>query len=193
MRNGWLAAPLLLLAACGSDDAARLGQPSRKPLYFDVKGLLDAQVVTLSKQNPAVEKKVQLRNGQLETTRVPHVDWSKELAIFYQADINKTALRGAYTLGNQGRPETPWFFWQRRPGIDAPVVKLTVVPSGADTLRGPVELLTAVIRQDNPLFYSEKTLELHARQGKLMSYEVRGVQKLVLFDTVRYSVSGRIL
>ncbi|GAA4018796.1 hypothetical protein GCM10022408_35810 [Hymenobacter fastidiosus] len=190
MRSRWLAAGLLVVAgACGPDNAARPGQPVRKPLYFDVKGLLDVQTALLKQQNPAVEKQVQLRDGQPETARVPRVDWSKELQIFYQADINKSALRGAYSVlppvqTAQGTQQT----YVRKPGIENAVERLAVIFSGP-----AVREISAVLTQDNPLFFSRKKLVFTCLAGKLRSYRVEGLQKLVLFDTLRYSATARVL
>jgi hypothetical protein len=182
---------LSLLAACGTtDDEAtmRANPANRKPGYFDVKKYLDAQVTRLNQLQPAVEKQVQLRNGRTETTRVAKTDWSKELQIFYQADINKPALRGVYstaTVGNQQQ-------YTRKPGSDAPVASLAIGPAANQPKQVP-ETLAAVIQQDNALFYSEKKLRLSVRNGQLAEYEVRGVQKLAFFDTVRYSVRTRVM
>ncbi|GAA3938618.1 hypothetical protein [Hymenobacter algoricola] len=190
MRSPWLAAPLLLLVgACGPEEAAQAGQPTRPPLYFDVKGLLDAQTALLTRQNPAVEKQVQLRGGAQETARVAHVDWSKELQVFYQADINKTALLGAYAAlppepTAAGLRQT----YVRKPGIEHAVEQLAVVSD-----RAGVREVTATLSQDNPLFFSQKKLVLSYEAGRLRSYRVRGLQKLVLFDTLRYSAAVRVL
>jgi len=181
----WSFGLLLLATACGPEDAAVRSNPAnRKPGYFDVKGFLDAQVAQLNQQQPTVEKQVQLRDGQREATRVAKIDWGKELQVFYQADINKPALRGAYTVTSGANSSS----YQRNPGLDAPVTQLTI--AGANSTP---EMLTAVIKQDNPLFYSEKKLQLRTRNGRLSEYEVVGVQKLVMFDTVRYSVRTRVI
>jgi hypothetical protein len=189
MRNAWLAAGLLLTVGCGPDEAAHSAAPARQPLYFDVKGLLDAQATRLNAQKPAVEKQVQLRTGALETTRVPGVDWSKELQIFYQADINKSALRGAYTaLPPASTPAGTRQVYVRKPGVQNPVEELAVVSRGA-----VVQEVTATLAQDNPLFFSQKKLVLSCPSGQLRSYRVQGIQKLVLFDTLRYSAAARVL
>ena len=63
MRKGWpalLAAVATgLLAGCG--DASPAAPAARRPLYFDVKGLLSQQVAQLDQRHAAVTKQVSLR------------------------------------------------------------------------------------------------------------------------------------
>ncbi|PJJ52795.1 hypothetical protein [Hymenobacter chitinivorans] len=187
----WAAACLLLTTACGQEpEATRAGQPARKPLYFDVKGFLDNQAALLTQRQPAVEKRVTLRDGQVETTRVEKVDWSKELQIFYQADINKPALRGAYeaVAAPAGDTVTTAKLYRRKAGIENIVDQLRIEET--DTQGGSIE---ATLTQDNPLFFSRKVLALNYQNGLLKSYRVRGVQKLVMFDTLRYSATVTVL
>lgn len=199
MRKGrWLLPALLMLTACGTEDASVRPAANRKPNYFDVKSLLDKQIAELNRRQPVVEKQVRLRNGKLETTRVTKTDWSKELQVFYQADINKPALRGAYAesvgapySNTEGRSV---YAYTRKPDANASVESLTISALGASGPTDQLEKLTAVIKQDNALFYSEKTVHLSCNKlGKLTGYSVEGVQKLIMFDTVRYSVRTRVL
>lgn len=185
---------VLVLAACGSEDASVRPAANRKPNYFDVKGLLDTQIAQLNRQQPAVEKQVRLRDGKVETTQVVKTDWSKELQVFYQADINKPALRGAYAetvSAASGQPAGMKSYKLITADAKAPVISLVVSKTG-DASDADQEL-TSVIRQDNPLFYSEKRLRLRTQSGSLKEYEVQGVQKLIMFDTVHYSVRTRVL
>ncbi|MDF7812550.1 hypothetical protein [Hymenobacter sp. YC55] len=190
MRKGnWLGV-LLLLATCGpgEDATVRPTPANRKPNYFDVKGFLDSQVAMLNRQQPVVEKQVRLRDGKLETTRVTKTDWSKELQIFYQADINKPALRGAYEVVPVNQANSSSTTYKKKPAVEASVREL-VVGKATDH----PEAITATIIQDNPLFYSEKKLQLQADSNGLRSYSVEGIQKLVMFDTVRYTVRTRVV
>lgn len=182
----------LLLAACGSDGtaAASGSAPGRKPLYFDVKGLLSTQIEQLTTRRAAVTKQVSLRGGPLETTAVPAVKWADELQIFFQADINKAALRGAYAVdstlvaGDTGQR----YQYTRRAGYkNAPVEQLTVLSESGQ----PTEI-QATITQTNPLFAASKRLRLRLQQGQLVQYGVTGTQKLVLFDTLRYATAATV-
>lgn len=160
-----------------------------RPAYFPLKQYLDAQVARLNQQQPVLEKRVTLRGSAPETARVPKTEWAKELQVFYQADINKPALRGAYTVDSTTLPNgTQQITYARKPGFDNAVVRLAVVRNASG-----VQAIDATLQQNNPLFYSEKKLQLRGEAGNLAAYQVRGVQKLVLFDTLRYATDARMV
>lgn len=186
----WGVAGLLSAAGLtGCGEASPAAPPARRPLYFDVKGLLTQQIADLAQRHAAVTKHVRLRAEAPETVRVPAVKWNDELQIFFQADINKAALRGAYAVDSVALPGGVLRrTYTRRPGQpNAPVARLTVVQQGAV----PQEI-TANIEQDNALFSASKQLRLQLQNGQLRHYEVLGTQKLVLFDTLRYSAAGQV-
>ena len=176
-----------LLVGCG--DAGPAAPAGRRPLYFDVKGLLTQQVAQLAQRHAAVTKHVSLRDNAPETVRVPAVKWADELQVFFQADINKAALRGAYTVDSVALPggllrRT----YTRQPGQpNAPVARLVVVQQGA-----VAQEIAATIVQSNALFSTSKQLRFQLQNGQLRHYEVVGTQKLVLFDTLRYSAAGQV-
>ncbi|RTQ48583.1 hypothetical protein EJV47_16555 [Hymenobacter gummosus] len=188
------AAALILLlgggvgAACSSGDAGE--RPARRPAgYFDAPALLDAQVRQLEQQRPVLEKQVRLRDGKQETVRLSLPDWADELQLFYQADINKPALRGAYEVQTTDSAGLTRRVYRRHTEVDHPVTELTVLQSGPT-----VRELRATVDQANPLFFSGKRLHLRfGPDGALSSYEVLGRQKLVGFDTTRYVARGRVV
>ena len=184
---GVWASGLLALGLAGCGEAGPAAPPARRPLYFDVKGLLTQQVSQLEQRHAAVTKHVRLRAEAPETVRVPAVKWADELQIFFQADINKAALRGAYAVDSALLPGGALRrTYTRRPGQpNAPVARLEVVQQGSE----PQEI-TATISQNNALFSAQKQLRMQLQQGQLRRYEVTGTQKLVLFDTLRYSAAG---
>jgi len=199
-RGLLLALSLLLLISCGrpgsapgaagSAGSANLtGSAGATGPYFDVRGLLDEQVRQLTARGPAVEKQVSLRGGPLETVRVPRVKWADELQLFYQADLNKAALRGAYAPDSAQLPDGSLRrTYTLRPGHDNAVVRqLTVLSRDGQPLR-----LVATLRQDNVLFSAQKSFGLSLENGQLRAYEVRGAQKLVLFDTLHYQTQARV-
>lgn len=176
-----------LLVSCG--DAGPAAPAARRPLYFDVKGLLTQQVAQLAQRHAAVTKQVSLRGNTPEIVRVPTVKWAEELQVFFQADINKAALRGAYAVDSVALPDGLLRrTYTRRPGqSNAAVARLTVVQRGA-----VAQEVAATIIQNNPLFSAQKQLRFQLENGKLRHYEVVGTQKLVLFDTLRYAAAGQV-
>ena len=186
-NRAWLLVGAGLLAGCG--DAGPGAPAARRPLYFDVKGLVTQQVAQLAQRKAAVTKHVSLRDNAPETVRVPAVKWADELQIFFQADINKAALRGAYAVDSVMLPggllrRT----YTRLPGQpNAPVARLMVVQQGA-----VAQEIAATIVQSNALFSTSKQLRFQLQNGQLRNYEVMGTQKLVLFDTLRYSAAGQV-
>ncbi len=189
-----LSTALFLLAGCerpatGPAAASATGPSAPTGPYFDVRGLLDGQVRQLTAGRPAVEKRVSLRGGAPETVQVTQVKWADELQLFYQADINKAALRGAYALDSVRLPDGSLrrTYTLKTGQENAPVRRLSVLSRG-----GRPEQLDATLRQDNVLFSAQKQLSLTLTNGRLRAYAVRGAQKLVLFDTLRYQTAARV-
>ncbi|MBJ6143257.1 hypothetical protein [Hymenobacter sp. BT559] len=183
----------LALGGCGdgptAPDPAAPGAPRPVGPYFDVRGLLDAQVQQLTARHPGVTKHVALRGGAPETVQVPQVKWADELQIFYQADINKAALRGAYRLDSttEASGATRRTYTAQPGHPNASVTRLSVLSTS-----GQPQELEATLRQDNVLFSGQKQLHLTLQQGQLHTYEVRGTQKLILFDTLRYQTQAQV-
>ncbi|RZK21134.1 MAG: hypothetical protein EOO56_11740, partial [Hymenobacter sp.] len=121
-------AALACLSSCdrgAATDPAAPGAAHVAGPYFDLRGLLDAQVRQLAARHPAVTKQVSLRGKAPETVRVPQVKWADELQIFYQADINKAALRGAYRVDSAAEAGGLRRTYTLRPGHDqVPVTQL---------------------------------------------------------------------
>ncbi|MGI4864695.1 MAG: hypothetical protein ACRYFZ_12295 [Janthinobacterium lividum] len=182
---------LLALNSCGgstSTESAAPGTPRPLGPYFDVRGLLDAQIRQLTARHPGVTKHASLRGSTPETVRVPEVKWADELQIFYQADINKAALRGIYHVDSTTEAGGTRRTYTAQPGREnAPVTRLSVLSAG-----GQPQEIEATLRQDNPLFFGQKELRLTLQQGQLRSYGVSGTQKLVLFDTLRYRTAAEV-
>ena len=179
-----------LLSGCGERPApAAPADAARAPLYFDVKGVVNAQVEQLTARRAAVTKQVSLRGGAIETTAVPQVKWADELQLFLQADINKAALRGAYAVDSAREADgSTRHRYRRRPGHDnAPVEQLWVRQRQGQPLE-----IRARISQQNTLFAARKQLRMRFEQGRLTAYGVTGAQKLVLFDTLRYATAATV-
>ena len=76
--------------ACNSQEKASVNT------FFDVKNLIQNQIKDLNARKPKVQKTVTV-NQKSESHIIQDIDWSKELELFTQADLNKTAYQQSYS------------------------------------------------------------------------------------------------
>lgn len=83
----------LLLAACKPD----AGTVDTGMKYFDINGYFTNDIARLNRIDNSVVKTV-THNGKSETKTVHISNWSSELGLFKDADINKPAWRDSYSI-----------------------------------------------------------------------------------------------
>ena len=162
-----------------------------KPVYFDVAGYVGQQVKALSAQHPSVSKRTQM-NGEVEQQTTQQINWSRELELFAQADINKPALRSSYTID---RPDSLTYLYTLKPGEKELTVRSLQVRLDAAT-RKP-HRIDAVLASENPIYESERQIELEsgARAGGtwgVTHYRLRGYQQLRMTDRNTFDVEGTV-
>ncbi|ARS40809.1 hypothetical protein CA265_14545 [Sphingobacteriaceae bacterium GW460-11-11-14-LB5] len=146
-------------------------------LYFDVKGYFGKEISRLQKLNPVVNKTVNV-NGTAENKTAKITDWTKELAIFVNADINKTSWKGSFKVTAQN-------------GVDIytsdnrkiPVKKVSITWNGQKA--GKIEI---IIDNKNILYQSQDTLTYCPDS----LYAIRKQQKIRLLKQKKYSVIGKL-
>lgn len=84
---------LLFIAACGSDVPDEEG---REKAFFDLAAYFDAQIDSLQRAQPTVQKTVIL-NGKEETKELTDLDFAADLRMFRESDINKPDWVDKYT------------------------------------------------------------------------------------------------
>lgn len=178
------------LAACGSAPGAA---PALPPQYFDLKTFLDGQRAYLESVSPTVTRTVRTNGVAPETQQLARVAWERELYFFYEADLNKPALRGLYAATAMPLPDgATRRTYQRRPGEHAAIRELRVETTSA----GAVRLVEATQDDRNALFASERHLTLRCDpapdHNRLTAYEIRGRQKLVFFNPTTYEVQAEV-
>ncbi len=89
--------PLFLLSACYADE---LRQEMEQEPFFDLSGYIDAQVDSLQRLRPEVEKTIVL-NGTSETQRLTDVQFATDLRVIREADINKPAWLDKYQVNTR--------------------------------------------------------------------------------------------
>lgn len=176
----------LLISSC--TNPAQQNQPD---VYYDVLGFVKRQIVALSAQKPLVNKAVAInreRNQQL--TRA--IDWSRELELFTQADINKPALRSSYQIA---RPDSLTYQYTLKKSEEKLTVRSLTVRLDASTHQP--RQIEAILQTNNPLYSSERQLLLESgpaagQAWQVTHYKLSGFQKLPYFDKNEFLVEGRV-
>ncbi len=83
---------LLGLSSCGADGPT---DPAAAPSFFDLKGFFDAEIERLEGYPLTVTKSIQL-NGETETQQLTDLNFSNDLRLFRESDINKPAWHDKY-------------------------------------------------------------------------------------------------
>lgn len=188
MKYAFLLLAALFSTACSDNTAQR----TEKPVYFDVAGYVKSQIDVLSKQKPSVTKRLQMGDKvEQQTTRT--INWSRELELFMQADINKPALRSSYTIA---RPDSLTYQYTLKPTEKNLTVRSLAVKLDSAT-RQP-RRIEAVLVTENPLYTSERKifLENGLRPGGtwgVTHYRLQGFQHLSISDKHTFDVEGTVL
>lgn len=185
---------LFLLSACNSSNT-ELG---KVPDYFNMDSLIDSQVEKLKSINPELEKNAYL-DGKKESVSI-HLDstgWEKELKVFRDANIDKPAYYGYYERSSSQKDTFSNLLFDEYSIEDdenVPVKSLKIFY--LDT-REAIKKIEIIMKDENELFESERHLLMNfeSREDEpiLNSYQVKGIQKLKLNDSVKYEMKGRLI
>lgn len=156
--------------------------------YFDLKGFVQKQIAWLAKQQPAVKK--QVRNGSKKSSKTLKIkDWEKELRMFANADINKSALIGTYEVSKNGNT-IKYTAKDEKNSVKEMVVELGDNEKVATSVR-------ITVGGDNALFASGTKLSFSCqREGndyRLKTYTIDGFQKIIFSDKRPYFIQAEVL
>jgi len=176
---------ILLLALLGLAACSNPAQEARPGTFYDLKTFLNTQIAALNAQKPAVLKRMSL-NGQLQNETMRVADWTRELDLFLQADINKQAYQASYTVS---RPDSLTYEYQLKPEENLPVGYLKVILDSLDRQPRRVE---AILLTKNSLYESRRMLWLETRGGTISRYHIEGFQQLAWLEKKPFMVEGLI-
>ncbi len=177
------------LLAGGCADPVQTNQPA---VYYDVSGFVKNQIKELSTRKPLISKAVAInKDRNQQTTR--DINWSRELELFTQADINKPALRSSYQIA---RPDSLTYRYTLKNSEERLTVRSLQV--NIDSVTRQPRRIVAVLQTNNALYSSERHLLLESgpqagqQQWRVQHYKVSGFQKLPYFDKNEFLVEGRV-
>ncbi len=185
LRYGWL---VLLTAGCVQTEPANKKE-------FDFDALLDEQVSLLSQSGAVLEKSAVMESQGSDTTFLPTADgWQKELELFRQMDLlNKPANLLSFVKQDSIKDSKSNLRIREYTSTSAPLSQMKIYY--LDNINR-IRRIEAVITDKNLLHMTQQRLQLNFEEDNqrplLNSYAIEGYEKMILSDTVRYSIRGHI-
>ena len=164
--------------------------------YFDFDSLVNNQVQQIASAKARVIKKTFLNGKNDSTILLPDTThWKHELDAFQQLDvINKPLFKGNYQAINQEDDHSKLLVRSFTTKMKSPVPEVKFFYQDGYMKLKRIE---SVFNESNVLYSTSRklTLEFEEQQGMAMisKYRVQGFQKMILSDSVKFSIEGKLL
>lgn len=176
----------LLLLVVGMNLACSQNKSSVRDLkvYYDLDSLLNAQIYALGEGNYVIEKTVDM-DGKTESMSGVYdsTQWRNEFKILRDFDLNKSYNVGAYSTDHE---EAKIYYTLSDKTLDAPVKWFSVGKN-----KKGLEI-SAEYFEDKVIYQHKRMMKLKLEDGMLLSFEIKGYQKMALKDTAQYQIQGTI-
>ena len=149
--------------------------------YADLKGLFENQISILNKTKPSVTKTWAI-GGKTETKSTNDIDWEKELSLFKEADINKSAYLKSYdSLISDDKT-----IYSLKKSENLPIKRIEIV---GNMIPSHISILS---KTDNYLFKSTSEYKIDFSDKKVKNYSVFTVQKMFFGKPDSSKIIGKI-
>lgn len=166
---------LLILFSLGACNSAPPKKQFKVLQYFDLKDYIAKEAKRLNQLNPEIDKDVVVNKAR-EHKKVRIADWQKELAIYADADINKSAWQGLFELHESKDSKT-----YVSDNEKVPVKSLSVIYRN-----GKLFGIKILIKTENILYTSNDTLSYFPDS----LYQVKKTQHIKLLNEKNYQITG---
>jgi hypothetical protein len=184
---------LFVVIALWGCDEGRKSEPIRTGIYFDLVELLDQQAQLLAEAKASFTKELTV-NGKRETISIEldsAKQWKAQLALFYQADINKLGLETAYVT-----EEFPLGENQKKIIDEAKGSKATVRLIEYNYQNDQLTNIRILSREDNTVYEFDKELNLNFSMvdnvNRISSFSIVGNQDMIMKSKLDYSLNAVI-
>ena len=164
--------------------------------YFDFDSLVNNQVQQIASAEVRLIKKSFLNGKQDSATLLPDTaQWKHELDAFQQLDvINKPLFKGNYQSKDQEDDHSNLLVRVFTTKMKSPVPEIKFFYQDGYMKLKRIE---SVFNESNVLYSTSRklTLEFEEHHGAQMisRYQVQGFQKMILTDSVAFSIQGKLL
>lgn len=165
--------------------------------YFDIDSLINQQLRYLEKTEASLSKMASIDSATDRSNFKPDsTSWANELEVFLHLDvINKPIYVGAYEVMDGEKDInsnlTIRSFVANR---EVPVKSLKLYYQGSPK---KLRKLEAVLSEQNSLYYTSRKFSMEFEdvngQAVISRHDVRGTQKMILRDSVKFSISSKII
>jgi len=182
------AVSVMLLVSCHRENL-KYDKP-----YFDFDSLVSTQVHRFALTKINLIKKTFLNGKRDSTILTPDTtQWKHELDAFQQLDvINKPLFKGNYVLRNQEDDHSNLMVRSYSTKMKSPVPKVKFFYQDGSKLKR----IESVFNESNVLYSTSRklTVEFEEQHGEPMisRYRVQGFQKMILSDSVKFSIEGKL-
>jgi hypothetical protein len=149
--------------------------------HYDLANFIHFQIKQLTDNQPLTTKTV-LIDGKSENLESKKIDWSKELELFIQADLNKQAYENSY---EEAKSDSS-IVYQLKADEKLPVKSLKIY---FDATHSP-KLIEAELLTKNYLYESHKSLKMSVLNNQLQNYKIKGSQELFIGSKKEFEING---
>lgn len=169
--------------------------------YFAFDSLITAQVMYLTHSKAKLIKAalIDQKADSALSISPDSAGWSKELGIFLQLDmINKAIYRNRYKVRDGQDPKSNltirYYDAYEESLNDVPVPSMKIYYKGNFN---NIKRIEGVYQEENSLYRSSQVLSLDLQdihnKTVLTSYTIKGSQKMVMADSLQFSIDARII
>lgn len=191
-RNSLFVVFVCFFFSCGSEKQSSVNT------FYNLDSLLKAQIAFLAERKPILQKTEMMdgREDTIELSDMDTTDWAEELGIFRQLDLNSKPInRENYAVASGiPDPNSNLLIREYTSTEDLPVTYMKIYYQ--EKLENPRKI-EGQFYEDNGLYVSTRSmiLELSKLRNKtvLSNYTITGRQKMVLGDSVKFKVTGKLV
>jgi hypothetical protein len=162
--------------------------------FYDIDSLVSKQISQLAQLKPTVVKEARINKSE-EVSTITIGDtllWKKELDVFRQLDLNKGINVDNYKI-DEGIADNAsnLTITEYTSKNDLPVVYLKIYYQ--DKVED-IRRIQGLFHEDNSLYTSKRYFSMEltkvGTETVIVSYSISGGQKMILGDSVKYSIKG---
>lgn len=147
--------------------------------YFDLEKFFREEISKLKSARTPVQKTV-ISGDAPEEKRVEIKDWDRELALFVQSDINKSAWTGSYLVDSS---ENEILYTSQDPSLRTKQIRIEKAASGS------IVSISVENGQSNMLYQTTEKLYYYPDS----MYHIERIQKIRIVGENHYKITGIFL